>query len=254
MKVLIIEDELPALEKLERYILKYDNSSEIVGRLTGITEAVSWLQNGTSNIDIVFMDIQLSDGLSFEIFNQVTLNKPVIFVTAFDEYAIDAFKVNSIDYILKPITFTEVSKALNKYKNLKKSYGNQEYANITKALTNTTYKDRFLVRMGNHIYSIKASEIALFYAEGRTVFLMTHDHKKYVLDYKLEDLSKVLDPKQFYRTNRTFIINLNAITDVLIYSKSRLKVITHVTIDKDIIVSRERVSNFKQWYEGIRND
>lgn len=250
MKVLIIEDELPALEKLERYILKYDENSEIVGRLNGIAETTTWLKKANSNFDIVFMDIQLSDGLSFEIFNQVTLNKPVIFVTAFDEYAIDAFKVNSIDYILKPITFTEVSKALTKFKNLKTSFSSQDYATVAKTLTNANYKDRFLVRMGNHIYSIKATEIALFYAEGRTVFLVTHDQKKYVLDYKLEDLSNLLNPKLFYRTNRTFIVNLNAIKDVLVFSKSRLKVITNVLIDKDIIVSREKVSNFKHWYEG----
>ena len=117
MKVLIIEDEIPALEKLERYILKYDASCTIVGRLTGISQSVTWLENPNNYFDIVFMDIQLSDGLSFDIFNRVSLTKPIIFVTAFDEYAIDAFKVNSIDYILKPITFTEVSKALNKFKN-----------------------------------------------------------------------------------------------------------------------------------------
>jgi len=195
------------------------------------------------------MGIQLSDGLSFDIFNQTQVNKPVIFVTAFDEYAIDAFKVNSIDYILKPLTFTDVSKALTKFKNLK-NYLPTHIEQAKKAFVQKNYKDRFLVRMGNHIHSIKTNDIALFFAEGRTVFLVTQDSKKYILDYKLEDLSNVLQPKDFFRTNRTFILNLNAINDVIMYSNSRLKIVTKVGTEKDIIVSRDRVSDFKKWFEG----
>ena len=249
MRVIIIEDEIPALEKIERYILKYNSSYRIVARLASVKEAVSWLQDPENLFDIAFMDIQLSDGLSFEIFSNVQINKPVIFVTAFDEYAIDAFKVNSIDYILKPLTFTDISKALNKFKSLKQYLpGNLE--EVTKVLSKKTYKDRFLVKMGNHIRSISANDIALFFAEGRTVFLVTKEKKKFILDYKLEDLSSIVDPKKFFRANRTFILNFDAIQDVIVYSNSRLKIVLAVPTDKDIIVSRERVAAFKNWFEG----
>ena len=249
MRIVLIEDEIPALEKLERYVLKYNDSYTIAARLTSISQAVTWFTDDEHSFDLVFMDIQLSDGLSFDIFNQVEIKKPVIFVTAFDEYAIDAFKVNSIDYILKPLTFTDVSKALNKFKTLKQ-YLPVNFENASKAFTQKTYKDRFLVRMGNHIHSIKTNDIALFFAEGRTVFLVTKENKKYILDYKLEELENILQPKDFLRANRTFIINLNAINDVIMYSNSRLKIIATVNAEKDIIVSRERVAAFKNWFEG----
>ena len=185
MRVIIIEDEMPAIEKLERYILKYDATFEIIACLSSIAETVNWLQHSENDFDIAFMDIQLTDGLSFDIFNQVTIHKPIIFVTAYDEYAIDAFKVNGIDYLLKPITFTDVSKALNKLKNLKSYLSSTTLALASKAFKTQKTKDRFLVRLGNHIHSIKTDDIALFYAEGRTVFILTNQEKKFILDYKL---------------------------------------------------------------------
>ncbi len=250
MRIIIVEDEQPALEKLERYILKFNANIDVIARFSSITQTLQWLSNPDNEFELAFMDIQLSDGLSFEIFNKIELNKPIIFVTAFDEYAIDAFKVNSIDYILKPITFTEVSKALTKFKNLKTSLSSDKIQSVTNAIQKQRYKDRFLVKMGNHIHSIKAEEIALFYAEGRTVFLTTFDNKKYILDYKLEDLNDVLQPKDFHRVNRTYILNLNAISDVIMYSNSRLKITAKIITDKDIIVSRDRVPDFKEWFEG----
>ncbi|MEZ4796683.1 MAG: LytTR family DNA-binding domain-containing protein [Flavobacteriaceae bacterium] len=250
MNVLIIEDEIPAAEKLERYILKYDNSIAIVAKLTSITEAVTWLSINENSVDILFVDIQLSDGLSFEIFNQVQVQKPIIFTTAFDEFAVDAFKLNSIDYILKPITFTEVSKALTKFKNFRLVLSNETIQSASESFNNKSFKNRFLVRLGNHIHSIKTEETALFYAEGRTVFLVTNEGKKFVLDYKLEDLSQVLDSNSFMRVNRTFIVNMEAINDVIVYSNSRLKLVLNVSTDNDIIVSRDRVSDFKSWFGG----
>ncbi|MEM7084932.1 MAG: LytTR family DNA-binding domain-containing protein [Bacteroidota bacterium] len=250
MKVIIVEDEIPALEKLERYILKYDAGFEIVARLSSISETVNWIRNHEDGFDVAFLDIQLSDGLSFDIFNQTTINKPVIFVTAFDEYAIDAFKVNSIDYILKPITFSDVSKALNKLKNLKTFLPSNALEQTAKTFSEPRVKDRFLVKLGNHIHSIKIQDIALFYAEGRTVFLVTDTGKKFILDYNLEALSQVLDAQTFFRTNRTFIVNLNAIENVILYSNSRLKVMVKTVLDRDIIVSRERVGAFKSWFAG----
>lgn len=250
MKIVIVEDESLAAEKLERYLLKYDASITILQVLSSIKDAVSWFHT-EQDIDIVFMDIQLTDGLSFEIFHQVKINAPVIFTTAFDEYAVDAFKVNSVDYILKPITFTDISKAMNKYKSLKNLYANDTaIQSVEKMISEKKTKDRFLVRLGNHIHSIKTEEIALFYAEGRTVYLVTKEHKKYILDYKLEDLYNILDRAAFFRVNRTFIISIHAIKDVIVYSNSRLKVTPHVKSEKEIIVSREKVSAFKTWFEG----
>lgn len=250
MNALIIEDELPAAEKLERYILKYDDSITIVAKLTSVADAVNWLRNNENSVDILFVDIQLSDGLSFEIFNQVQVQKPIIFTTAFDEFAVDAFKLNSIDYILKPITFTEVSKALTKFKNFKSVLSTETIQHASEAFSNKSFKNRFLVRLGNHIHSIKTDETALFYAEGRTVFLVTNEGKKFILDYKLEDLDQVLDSNSFMRVNRTYIVNMEAIKDVIVYSNSRLKLILNVSTDNDIIVSRDRVSAFKTWFGG----
>jgi DNA-binding LytR/AlgR family response regulator len=251
MRAVIIEDEDLAAEKLERYLKKFDADTEIVTQQVSIEGSVDWFRNHSEDYDVVFMDIQLTDGLSFEIFHQAKINKPVIFTTAFDEYAIDAFKVNSIDYILKPITFTDVSKAMNKLKSMQHLFGMQEaIENAEKMMGKKKLKDRFLVKLGNHIHSIKTSQIALFYAEGRTVYLVTNENKKFILDYKLEDLNSVLHPAEFYRVNRTFIININTIKDVIVYSNNRLKVTPKVKVEKEIIVSREKVSSFKKWFEG----
>jgi two-component system LytT family response regulator len=250
MNVVIIEDELPASEKLERYILKYDDSINIVAKLTSVADSINWLKGNASSVDILFVDVQLSDGLSFEIFNQIQVQKPIIFTTAFDEFAIDAFKLNSIDYILKPITFTEISKALNKFKNFKSFLSSDTIQNASHTFGKKSFKTRFLVRLGNHIHSVKTEEIALFYAEGRTVFLATNQGRKFILDYKLEDLNQLLDNAQFMRVNRTFIVKLDAIEDVIVYTNSRLKLVLNVSKDKDIIVSRDRISSFKHWFGG----
>ncbi len=250
MKIIIIEDESLAVEKLERYLLKYDTTIEILAKLDSIESAVEFFQTG-NEFDVVFLDIQLTDGLSFEIFNQTKINKPIIFVTAFDEYAIDAFKVNSIDYILKPITFTDISKAMTKLKSMQNLFKKSEaVSNVAKDLITRKFKDRFLVKLGNHIHSVKSDEISLFYAEGRTVYLVTNSGKRYILDFKLEDLVKVLNPKNYFRVNRTFIVEINAIKDVLVYSNSRLKIMTNISIEREIIVSREKVALFKNWFEG----
>ncbi|KAB1158624.1 response regulator transcription factor [Tenacibaculum aiptasiae] len=250
MKIVIVEDEHLAAEKLERYIQKYNSNVSVLIKLSSIVDAVTWFEKGI-DYDVAFMDIQLTDGLSFEIFNQVKITKPVIFTTAFDEYAIDAFKVNSIDYLLKPITFTDVSKAMVKLKTMESLFVNEEAINKVKSsVTKLKTKDRFLVRLGNHIHSIKTTDILLFYAEGRTVYLVTKENKKYILDYKLEDLIKVLEPSEFFRVNRTFIVSLNGVEDVIVYSNSRLKITPKVNVEKEIIVSREKVSAFKSWFEG----
>lgn len=251
MKVVIIEDEALAAEKLERYILKCEQNAEVLAVIPSVEEAVEWLKVNQEKLDLIFMDIQLTDGLSFEIFGEVTINKPVIFTTAHDEYAIDAFKVNSIDYILKPITFSDLSKALKKLDSLRSQFANgNSLVEVVEEIGKKRSKERFLVRLGDHIHSVKTTDIALFYAEGRTAFLITQPGKKFIVDYKLEELEELLDPKLFFRTNRSFIININAIKDVLVYSNSRLKISINVPVEKDIIVSRERVAEFKAWFGG----
>ncbi len=258
MKVLIIEDEHPAAEKLERYLQRYDPNLEVVEKIQTVQGSVEWLKEHQQSVDLLFMDIQLIDGLSFEVFDQVKITKPVIFTTAFDQYAINAFKVNSIDYLLKPITFDDLTSSLKKFESLKENLAdNESNANLEllgKALAQIqgkeSYKSRFMVKLGEHIRSLTTDEISVFYAEGRNGFIRTTQGRKFVIDYKLEELEEILDPKIFFRVNRTYIVNINAIRDVIVYSNSRLKVLIDDDFDKEIIVSREKVSSFKEWFDG----
>jgi DNA-binding LytR/AlgR family response regulator len=255
MKVILIEDEVPAAEKLERYLLKYDPSTEIAARLNSVKDAVHWLQQNQDSIDLIFMDIQLIDGLSFQIFQQVPVRKPVIFITAFNEFALDAFKVNSIDYLLKPITFTDLSASLKKLESLREQlhWNDQKTHQLKSAFDQPKtkeYKTRFMVKLGDHIRSITADQISLFYAEGRDVWLITAANRKFIVDYTLETLEELLDPSRFYRVNRSFIVNIQGIKDVMVYSNSRLKITPVIEFDKEIIVSREKVNDFKEWFDG----
>jgi two-component system, LytTR family, response regulator len=259
MKVIIVEDEIPAAEKLERYLLKYDPSINILATLQTIQSTVQWLKQNQENVDLIFMDIQLTDGVSFQIFQEVEVKKPVIFTTAYNEFALDAFKVNSIDYLLKPITFTDLSASLKKLASLReqlplKSDGPDSLQSKYSTLKTRSYKSRFMVKLGEHIRSITTEQISFFYADGRDVYLVTNQTRKFIIDYTLESLEEILDPKIFFRLNRTFILNINAIKDVLVYSNSRLKIILSQEFDKEIIVSREKVSEFKEWFDGGGKD
>lgn len=257
MKVLIVEDEIPAAEKLERYLKKYDADIAVVEKLNSVAGSTDWLQKYQDNVDLIFMDIQLLDGKSFEIFDTVKIHKPIIFITAFDEYAIDAFKVNSIAYLLKPITFDDLSSALEKLEEMRANLGGNE-ANgqvdintMLSQLQQKNYKNRFMVKLGEHIKSITTDKIEFFFADGRNVYLVTNENRKFIIDFKLEDLEEMLDPKDFFRANRTFIVNIEGITDVVVYSNSRLKIIPRLDYDKEIIVSRDKVAPFKAWMAGL---
>lgn len=250
MNILIVEDEIPAAEKLERYLKKYSKDIQVLAVTTSIHDTSNWLSKNQSSLDLIFMDIQLTDGLSFEIFNRIPVEKPVIFITAFDEYAIDAFKVNSIAYLLKPITFMDLSSALQKLDQMKKQLGDNTINKVVSELNQKQYKSRFMVKVGEHIRSIKISDIVIFYAEGRTVYLVNSDERKFIIDFKMEELEEMLDPKEFYRLNRSFIININAIEEVVIYSNSRLKVLSKIKFDKEMVVSRDKVGDFKDWLSG----
>jgi DNA-binding LytR/AlgR family response regulator len=256
MKVLIIEDEGPAAEKLERYLKKYDDTVTILAQIDNSASAIQWLRENQDTVDLIFMDIQLKDGLSFQIFQQVAVRKPVIFVTAFNEFALDAFKVNSIDYLLKPITYTDLTNSLKKIDALREQLGSgaDQARRIEQAFSNgrtREYKNRFMVKIGDHIRSFTTDQISVLYAEGRDVYLVTSPGRRFIIDYTLEGLEDLLDPAIFFRANRTFIININTIKDVLVYSNSRLKVTLSQDFDKEIIVSREKVSYFKEWFDGL---
>jgi len=258
MRVFIIEDEIPASEKIVRLINRYDESIEVAGSAMSIKQAVHWLKED-GKADLLFMDIQLTDGLSFDIFKQVNFDIPVVFTTAYNEYAIDAFKANGIDYLLKPITFEAVSNSLKKFKSLKNKLQEPEQTGATaiidlqsalEMLSKREYKTRFMVKIGEHIRSITTDNIDLFYAEGRNGYIVTNEGRRLIIDYKLETLDEMLDPKKFFRVNRTYIIEINAIKDVLVYSNSRLKIILSQSFDREIIVSREKVNQFKTWFDG----
>lgn len=258
MKVLIIEDEKPAAEKLERLVRKYDEAIEVVAKLDSVQKVVTWFRNPPLPVDVIFMDIQLADGISFDIFKQVSIQKPIIFTTAFHEYALEAFKVSGVDYLLKPITYEALSGSMQKLEMLKNSFSTpkpaawqlEELSQALKLLQKQTYKTRFMVRLGDHIHSLTADQIALFYAIDRDVFLLTKQKKKYIIDYKLEELEEMLDPATFFRVNRTFIVSIHTIYDVLVYSNSRLIIHLNQEFDREIIVSRERVAPFKEWFNG----
>ena len=254
MKILIVEDEIPATEKLVRYLNRYDENIEIIDGLTSVKSAVHWLRNNPDEADLILMDIQLNDGKSFSIFEQIEVNTPIIFTTAFDEYAIKAFEVNSLAYLLKPIAYDDLCLALDKYKKINKVQSSNEPMHMSEVLKTLAggkaYKTRFMVKIGDHIRSVATDQIVLFYADGRNAYIVNKDDRHLIIDYKMEELEDVLDPKQFFRANRTFIVSINGIKDVVVYSNSRLKIIPTAKIDKEIIVSREKVGGFKQWFDG----
>lgn len=255
LKVLIVEDETPAVEKLERYLKRYSEGIEVKGKVESVEEAVNWLAANQSTIDLIFMDIQLKDGVSFDIFREVKVQKPVIFITAYNEFALEAFKMNGIDYLLKPITFTDLSNSLKKVESLGNQLRWSEARNETlvKSIDSSlqkTFKTRFMVKLGDHIKSITADQISLLFADGRDVYLVTSQLRKFIIDYTLENLEEILDPKIFYRVNRSYIVNISAIQDVIVYSNSRLKITPHIKWESEIIVSREKVNEFKEWFDG----
>jgi len=256
LRVLIVEDETPAAEKLERYLSRYSAGIKVVDKLDSIHTASEWLQSRQEDIDLIFMDIQLKDGLSFQVFTNVKVVKPVIFITAYNEYALDAFRVNGIDYLLKPVTFTDLSESLRKLESLGEQlrWSEAKSGNVVAAFQEPAraYKNRFMVKLGDHIRSITSDQISFFFADGRDVYLVTNQLRKFIIDYTLESLDEILDPKVFFRSNRSYILNITAIQDVIVYSNSRLKITPNVKWEPEIIVSREKVTEFKAWFDGSK--
>jgi DNA-binding LytR/AlgR family response regulator len=251
MRVVIIEDEKPAQERLKKLIGEIAPSYQVIAILDSIKSSVNWLENN-KHPDLFFMDIQLADGLSFSIFEKVTTSKPIIFCTAYDEYALNAFKHNSIDYLLKPIDAKELENALDKYQNLHATTNTIDLSEIQKLLQirSQEYKKRFMIKVGDRIKAINVADIAFFWSEQKATYLQTQEKQRSILDYTLDEVQAYLDPIHFFRLNRKYICTLDAIKDVFSYSNSRLKVVLNNCDDTDILVSREKVKKFKEWLDA----
>ncbi|MFY7811132.1 MAG: LytR/AlgR family response regulator transcription factor [Flavobacterium sp.] len=249
MTIIIIEDEQPAARFLKRKIESL--GFEVLKMLHSVQESINYF-NENLVPDLLFLDIQLSDGLSFEIIEKCNINCAVIFTTAYDQYALKAFKTNSIDYLLKPVDNLELSNAIEKYQKNKIKLENFDFELIKKAIAGKVeknYKSRFSVKIGEHIKIINTQEVVCFYSENKGSYLYNKEKRAYLLDINLEELEELLQPKDFFRVNRKHIINIHQIKDIISYSNSRLKIILNYFTEDEIIVSRERVSDFKKWLE-----
>ncbi len=251
MNVIVIEDEKPAARRLGRLLAELD--VQVSTMLHSVEESIEWFQNN-EHPELIFLDIQLSDGLSFEIFDVIEVKSAIIFTTAFDEYALQAFKLNSIDYLLKPIDDEDLEKAVKKYRDFKpeKDRISVDFDDIKKLLVNPLereYKKRFTARVGQHLKIINADEVECFYSENKGTYAATLDGRNYLLDTTLENLEEGLSPKIFFRVSRKFYVNINHINDIISYTNSRLQIKLNHFKEQEIIVSRERVKDFKLWLE-----
>jgi len=255
MRVLIIEDEYPAAERLTELIHKANSEISILDVVDSIETAKQWFETQSAP-DLIFSDIQLSDGLSFEIFSQVPVNSPIIFTTAYDEYAIRAFKVKSIDYLLKPIKLQELKQALEKYYLFQKEFSPEELSqkinHILQQLQPGTesYKKRFLVHSKDKILPLKIEEVAYFFTANENVYLMAWQGKKYTVDFTLDQLAVQLDPDQFFRINRQYISCFQAIDTIVSHFNGRLKLVLSPPSPSEVFVSKEKAKNFKMWLAG----
>jgi DNA-binding LytR/AlgR family response regulator len=252
MRALIIEDEKPSARRLNRMLEVLNITPEVM--LHSVEESVEYLLHHPAP-DLIFLDIQLSDGLSFEIFDQVQVNSAIIFTTAYDEYALKAFKLNSIDYLLKPIDEEELKAAVGRFESrFRESKKKQfiDFNEVAKLLGNPithNYKSRYTAKVGEHLKLFHTDAIQLFYSENKGTYLNLENGRNYLIDSKLESLMEELDPKQFFRISRQAIININAIDDMVSYTNSRIQVKINSFKELDLIVSRERVKEFRTWLE-----
>ena len=251
MNILIVEDEELAVKKLQKTLANVDPSANVIGITDSIKDTVEWLQ-GNNNADLILMDIELADGQSFEIFNQVEVKAPVIFTTSYDEFALKAFKVNSVDYLLKPIQTEDLQAALAKYKKMTAANkGDINLESLVKQLQQQLqpkeFRKRFLVKHAQKLVSVDVDEISYFYSDGRLNFFKTADNKKYVVDYTMEELEDMLDPEKFFRISRSFYVAVEAIDKIDDYFGNRLILQLKPAVDKEALVSREKVSDFKKW-------
>jgi two-component system, LytTR family, response regulator len=251
VRIVIVEDE-PATARNLQYLLKeIEEGIEVKGSLNSIAETVSWLRANKTQYDLLFMDIRLNDGLSFEIFEKVKIDKPVIFVTAYSDYALKAFKANGIDYILKPFDAEELKRALAKFKMLQKSSGSTDnqaqFNKLAETLKATNYKQSFLVQFRDKLIPLAVNDITWFYTTNEITYVYTLDKNKYIVDFTLEQLQQQLDPNLFFRANRQFIVHRKFITEIDFYFNGRLLVKMQQEPEEQIIVSKARAPEFKAW-------
>ena len=258
MNVVIIEDENLTAKRLEGMLTKYDPTINVLARIPSVADAVAWFgQVERPMVDLVFMDIHLEDDLGFRIFEQANLTTPVIFTTAYDEYMIQAFKVNSIDYLLKPINYVELVAAVDKFKALKKQFGASSASppapdletllNLIGKPKSTDYKERFMITVGTKIRSIETTEVAYFYLEEKIVFLVTKDGLNLPVDYSLDKLTQLLNPRLFFRISRQFLVSLPAIQTIHAFSAGKLKLDLNPKSRQEVFVSGDRMTEFKEW-------
>jgi DNA-binding LytR/AlgR family response regulator len=246
MTAIIIEDEKPAVEKLKKGLTKANPDIQVLACLTSIEQATSWFQSNPQP-DVIFMDIELSDGLSFQILEQSAIQSPIIFTTAYDEYWQEAFEHNSIDYLLKPIKQEKLESALSKYHRLKEHFAGNLQNLLNWQNGNSTYKKKFLVKRGADYISIKVEDIAYFYASHKVICLVNKQANKFILDESLAELEEQLDPSMFYRVNRKYLVNLNAIQRIRSYPKSKLQLDLLPVVEEEVLIAQENVASFKDW-------
>jgi DNA-binding LytR/AlgR family response regulator len=256
MRILIVEDEDLAVKKIKKTLGEVDANADVVGVTDSIAATADWLETNPSP-DLILMDIELSDGQSFEIFSRVPVKSAVVFTTSYDEYALKAFKVNSIDYLLKPVQKEDLEAALNKYKQMKQMYASGDgntslnmdalVKELQHKLQPKEYRKRFLVKHGQKLVSIEADEIAYFFSDGRLNFFKTDDNRKFVVDYTMDELEDMLDPQKYFRISRSFYVSVRSISQIHDYFGNRLMLQLKPEVDKEAIVSREKVSDFKKW-------
>lgn len=250
MKYLIIEDEKLTADRLAKMVKTIKQDYTLLATLNSVSAAVNWLSENP-HPQLAFFDIQLGDGICFEIFEQVKIDFPVIFTTAYNEYALKAFKVNSIDYLLKPLNEKELETAIEKFENTRSTPNLVDTSQIATLISqlSSSHKTRFLVKVGEHLKMINCSNIAFFHSMEKATFICNTEGRDYAIDQTLDQIELVVNPANFHRVNRSCIIGINSIRDIVAYSNSRLKIVPIVKTDEDIIVSRERVAGFKEWLE-----
>lgn len=249
--LLILEDEEPAAKRLQKLLHETTQEVEVLAVLDSISAAKSWLATHP-HPQLMLVDIHLADGISFELFKQIEINCPIIFTTAYDEYALQAFKLNSIDYLLKPIKKDELQQALKKFTKLKAAQP-MNIDQLLQAVAQTPadkYRQRFVIRYGEHIKTVETKEAAYFYTEARANFLVTRDARRYVIDFNLDQLEQMLNPAEFYRINRQFIISIQSIEEMSTWTKGRVMIKLKPPTKIETIVSTERSADFKKWLAG----
>ncbi|WP_207492078.1 LytR/AlgR family response regulator transcription factor [Aridibaculum aurantiacum] len=249
MKVIILEDEHLTAQRLENMLKKYDAGIEILATIPSVAEAIEWLKTNPDP-DVIFMDIHLEDGQSFSIFEQINLDVPVIFATAYDEYTIQAFKVNSVDYLMKPINYEELVAAIEKYKRIHEQKQTQPLQALLESINKDKepeYKQRFLVSIGSRLKTIEVDDINYFYSAEKITFLVTKDNQRFPIDFSLDKLALMLDPKHFFRINRQMMVKLYAIGNIHVFSKGRLKLDLQPASKEEVFVSLDKVTDFKEW-------